>query len=154
VVAAARNPVCNLSLMIGTTDIPDWCHMVSCGPEAKQYASESPSPDHLRLFHQKSPIAHISKVLSSCLNYWVDYLFCWYMVHGTSLIVQVKAPLLMLLGGADLRVPASNGLQVHEYLLRFTSTILLQLVEERIGDRFIGIYLQLQMEDPKFHSML
>lgn len=27
--------------------------------------------------------------------------------------VQVKAPLLMLLGGADLRVPASNGLQVH-----------------------------------------
>ncbi|RCV43027.1 hypothetical protein SETIT_9G262900v2 [Setaria italica] len=84
VVAAARNPVCNLSLMIGTTDIPDWCYMVACGPESKQYASESPSPDHLHLFYQKSPIAHISKV---------------------------KAPLLMLLGGADLRVPASNGLQ-------------------------------------------
>lgn len=31
----------------------------------------------------------------------------------------MKAPLLMLLGGADLRVPVSNGLQVHEYLLRF-----------------------------------
>uniref|UniRef100_A0A0A9DNG0 Peptidase S9 prolyl oligopeptidase catalytic domain-containing protein n=1 Tax=Arundo donax TaxID=35708 RepID=A0A0A9DNG0_ARUDO len=60
VVAAARNPVCNLSLMIGTTDIPDWCYMVACGTEAKQYASESPSPDHLRLFYQKSPIAHIS----------------------------------------------------------------------------------------------
>lgn len=40
------------------------------------------------------------------------------MVDGTLLIVQVKAPLLMLLGGADLRVPVSNGLQVHEYFLR------------------------------------
>ncbi|XP_062205252.1 acylamino-acid-releasing enzyme 2-like isoform X2 [Phragmites australis] len=84
VVAAARNPVCNLALMIGITDIPDWCYTVACGTEAKQYASESPSPDCLRLFYQKSPIAHISKV---------------------------KAPLLMLLGGADLRVPVSNGLQ-------------------------------------------
>uniref|UniRef100_A0A0E0BAI8 acylaminoacyl-peptidase n=1 Tax=Oryza glumipatula TaxID=40148 RepID=A0A0E0BAI8_9ORYZ len=82
--AAARNPVCNLSLMIGTTDIPDWCYAVACGSEGRQHASESPSPDHLRLFYQKSPIAHISKV---------------------------KAPLLMLLGGADLRVPVSNGLQ-------------------------------------------
>jgi len=83
-VAAARNPVCNLSLMIGTTDIPDWCYAVACGTEAKHLASESPSLDHIRLFYQKSPIAHISKV---------------------------KAPLLMLLGGADLRVPVSNGLQ-------------------------------------------
>ncbi|KAM3317305.1 hypothetical protein ACQJBY_035126 [Aegilops geniculata] len=83
-VAAARNPVCNLSLMIGTTDIPDWCYAVACGTEARRLASESPSLDHLCIFHQKSPIAHISKV---------------------------KAPLLMLLGGADLRVPASNGLQ-------------------------------------------
>ncbi|XP_066384634.1 acylamino-acid-releasing enzyme 2-like [Miscanthus floridulus] len=83
-VAAARNPVCNLSLMIGTTDIPDWCYIVACGTEAKQYASEAPSSNHLHLFYQKSPIAHISKV---------------------------KAPLLMLLGGADRRVPVSNGLQ-------------------------------------------
>ncbi|TVU31058.1 hypothetical protein EJB05_22725 [Eragrostis curvula] len=84
IVAAARNPVCNLALMVGTSDIPDWCYMVACGTEAKQYASESPSPDLLRLFYQKSPVAHISKV---------------------------KVPLLMLLGGADLRVPSSNGLQ-------------------------------------------
>ncbi|XP_044410732.1 acylamino-acid-releasing enzyme 2 isoform X3 [Triticum aestivum] len=83
-VAAARNPVCNLSLMVGTTDIPDWCYAVACGTEVRRLASESPSLDHLRIFHQKSPIAHISKV---------------------------KAPLLMLLGGADLRVPMSNGLQ-------------------------------------------
>jgi len=96
VAGAARNPVCNLALMIGTTDIPDWCYMVACGTEAKQYASESPSPDHLRLFYEKSLIAHISKV---------------------------KAPLLMLLGGADLRVPVSNGLQVQELLTDFAGFI-------------------------------
>ncbi|CAM0947847.1 unnamed protein product [Alopecurus aequalis] len=83
-VAAARNPVCNLSLMVGTTDIPDWCYAVAFGTEAKHLASESPSLDHLSLLYQKSPIAHVSKV---------------------------KAPLLMLLGGADLRVPLSDGLQ-------------------------------------------
>jgi acylaminoacyl-peptidase len=66
-VAAARNPVCNLSLMIGTTDIPDWCYAIACGTEAKHLASESPSPDHLRLFYQKSPIAHISEVCPPCL---------------------------------------------------------------------------------------
>ncbi|KAG8091599.1 hypothetical protein GUJ93_ZPchr0012g18853 [Zizania palustris] len=102
-VAAARNPVCNLSLMIGTTDIPDWCYSVACGTEESQYASESPSPDHLRLFHQKSPIAHISKV---------------------------KAPLLMLLGGADLRVPISNGLQYARALRERGSEIRIMMFPE------------------------
>ena len=45
------------------------------------------------------------------------------MVHETLLIVQVKAPLLMLLGGADLRVPVSNGLQVQELLTDFAGFI-------------------------------
>jgi hypothetical protein len=58
----------------------------------------------------------------SCLNYQVNYHFGG-MVNATLLIVQVKAPLLMLLGGADRRVPVSNGLQVHEYLLRSASRI-------------------------------
>ncbi|KAL5224477.1 hypothetical protein ABZP36_011116 [Zizania latifolia] len=102
-VAAARNPVCNLSLMIGTTDIPDWCYSVACGTEGRQYASESPSPDHLRLFYQKSPIAHISKV---------------------------KAPLLMLLGGADLRVPISNGLQYARALRERGSEIRIMMFPE------------------------
>ena len=106
--------------MIGTTDIPDWCYTVACGTEAKQYASESPSPDHLRLFYEKSPIAHISKVCFPVPTIRpITVPFFAGMVHETLLIVQVKAPLLMLLGGADLRVPVSNGLQVHELLTDF-----------------------------------
>ncbi|KAJ1295574.1 hypothetical protein BS78_01G234700 [Paspalum vaginatum] len=106
-VGAARNPVCNLSLMIGTTDIPDWCYTVACGTEGKQYASESPSPEHIRLFYQKSPIAHVSKV---------------------------KAPLLMLLGGADLRVPISNGLQYARSLRERGSEVKIMMFPEDIHE--------------------
>lgn len=106
-VAAARNPVCNLSLMIGTTDIPDWCYAVACGSEAKIDASETPSLDHLRLFYQKSPVAHISKV---------------------------KVPLLMLLGGADLRVPISNGLQYARALRERGGEIKIMLFSEDIHE--------------------
>ncbi|CAN6311156.1 unnamed protein product [Urochloa humidicola] len=84
IAAAARNPVCNLSLMVGTTDIPDWCFVEIYGKEGKGYFSESPSVDDLCQFHKKSPISHISKV---------------------------KTPTLFLLGAQDLRVPVSNGLQ-------------------------------------------
>ncbi|CAM0872107.1 unnamed protein product [Alopecurus aequalis] len=84
VAAAARNPVCNLTLMVGTTDIPEWCFLEVYGKEAKNCFTESPSPDTLTQFYQKSPISHISKV---------------------------KTPTLFLLGAKDLRVPVSNGLQ-------------------------------------------
>nr|XP_019709014.1 acylamino-acid-releasing enzyme 1 isoform X1 [Elaeis guineensis] len=84
VVAAVRNPVCNLSLMLGTTDIPDWCYVEAFGSEGKDYFSEAPSAEYLKLFYNKSPISHLSKV---------------------------KAPVLFLLGAQDLRVPVSNGLQ-------------------------------------------
>ncbi|KAL6883634.1 hypothetical protein ACP4OV_011048 [Aristida adscensionis] len=84
VAAAARNPVCNLSLMVGTTDIPDWCFIEIYGKEGRNHFSESPSVNDLCQFHQKSPISHISKV---------------------------KTPTIFLLGAQDLRVPVSNGLQ-------------------------------------------
>ncbi|XP_072978662.1 acylamino-acid-releasing enzyme 1 [Typha angustifolia] len=84
VVAAARNPVCNISLMVGTTDIPDWCYVEACGTEGKNYFTESPSAEYLTLFYEMSPISHISKV---------------------------KTPILFLMGAQDLRVPVSNGLQ-------------------------------------------
>ncbi|WOK98653.1 acylamino-acid-releasing enzyme 1 [Canna indica] len=84
VAAAARNPVCNLSLMVGTSDIPDWCYTETYGKEGKNYFSEAPTIEHLSLFYNKSPISHISKV---------------------------KVPTLFLLGAQDLRVPVSNGLQ-------------------------------------------
>ncbi|XP_003573923.1 acylamino-acid-releasing enzyme 1 isoform X1 [Brachypodium distachyon] len=84
VAAAARNPVCNLSLMVGTTDIPEWCFLEMYGKEGKNCFTESPSAETLAQFYEKSPISHISKV---------------------------KTPTLFLLGAKDLRVPVSNGLQ-------------------------------------------
>ncbi|XP_068634296.1 acylamino-acid-releasing enzyme 1 isoform X2 [Aristolochia californica] len=83
-VAVARNPVCNLGLMVGTTDIPDWCYVEAYGSDWKSIFTEGPSAEQLSHFHGKSPISHISKV---------------------------KAPILFLLGAQDLRVPVSNGLQ-------------------------------------------
>ncbi|XP_059632429.1 acylamino-acid-releasing enzyme-like isoform X2 [Cornus florida] len=84
VAAAARNPVCNLALMVGTTDIPDWCYVEACGVEGKSSFTEAYPAEHLALFYEKSPISHVSKV---------------------------KTPTIFLLGARDLRVPVSNGLQ-------------------------------------------
>ncbi|CAN4092846.1 unnamed protein product [Withania somnifera] len=81
--AAARNPVCNLALMVGTTDIPDWCYFEAFGSEAKNFTA-APSVEHLARFYDQSPISHVSKV---------------------------RAPTLMLLGAKDLRVPITDGLQ-------------------------------------------
>ncbi|XP_057489055.1 acylamino-acid-releasing enzyme isoform X2 [Actinidia eriantha] len=84
VAAAARNPVCNLALMVGTTDIPDWCYVETWGCDGKSMFTEAPSAEHLDLLYSKSPISHLSKV---------------------------KTPTIFLLGAQDLRVPVSNGLQ-------------------------------------------
>jgi len=70
VAAAAINPVCNLALMIGTTDIPDWCYVEACGTKARNCFTEPPSPEDLTLFYRKSPISHVSKV-------WIE--FMWYL---------------------------------------------------------------------------
>ncbi|XP_022760213.1 acylamino-acid-releasing enzyme isoform X2 [Durio zibethinus] len=84
VAAAARNPACNLSSMVGITDIPDWCYVEAYGSHGKSIFTEAPTAEHLTHFYNKSPISHISKV---------------------------KAPTMFLLGAQDLRVPVSNGLQ-------------------------------------------
>ncbi|XP_028784170.1 acylamino-acid-releasing enzyme isoform X2 [Neltuma alba] len=84
VAAAVRNPVCNLSLMVGITDIPDWCYVESYGIAGIGKYTEAPSEEDLTLFYSKSPISHLSKV---------------------------KTPTLFLFGAQDLRVPISNGLQ-------------------------------------------
>ncbi|XP_019449915.1 PREDICTED: acylamino-acid-releasing enzyme-like isoform X2 [Lupinus angustifolius] len=84
VAAAARNPVCNLALMVGTSDIPDWCYAETYGTMGSERFTEAPSAEDLTQFYSKSPISHISKV---------------------------KTPTLLLLGAQDLRVPVTNGLQ-------------------------------------------
>ncbi|KAJ8768341.1 hypothetical protein K2173_021494 [Erythroxylum novogranatense] len=82
--AAARNPVCSLASMVGTTDIPDWCYVETYGTVGKNKYTEAPSAEDLEIFYSKSPISHISKV---------------------------KTPTIFLIGAKDLRVPPSNGLQ-------------------------------------------
>ncbi|XP_006356048.1 acylamino-acid-releasing enzyme isoform X1 [Solanum tuberosum] len=82
--AVARNPVCNLALMVGTSDIPDWCYAETFGEEGKTNFTEATSSEHLDAFYRKSPILHVSKV---------------------------RTPTLFLLGAKDLRVPMSTGLQ-------------------------------------------
>ena len=62
VAAAVRNPACNLALMVGTTDIPDWCYVEACGSSGKNIFTEAPPADFLTFFHSKSPISHLSKV--------------------------------------------------------------------------------------------
>ncbi|XP_061348993.1 acylamino-acid-releasing enzyme-like [Gastrolobium bilobum] len=84
VAAAARNPVCNIALMVGITDIPDWCFVEAYGTTGRDRFTEAPSTEDLTLFYSKSPISHLSKV---------------------------KTPTLFLLGAQDLRVPISTGLQ-------------------------------------------
>ncbi|PQQ01866.1 acylamino-acid-releasing enzyme-like [Prunus yedoensis var. nudiflora] len=63
VAAAARNPVCNLTLMVGTTDIPDWAY----GSEGQNSFTDAPSAEHLTFFQSKSPIALVSKVKTPTL---------------------------------------------------------------------------------------
>ncbi|XP_060178673.1 acylamino-acid-releasing enzyme-like isoform X2 [Lycium barbarum] len=82
--AATRNPVCSIPLMVGTSDIPDWCYAETFGRLGKSMFTEAPSSEHLAVFHSKSPISHISKV---------------------------KTPILFLLGAKDLRVPICTSLQ-------------------------------------------
>ncbi|RVX22196.1 Acylamino-acid-releasing enzyme 1 [Vitis vinifera] len=60
-VAAVRNPVCNLALMVGTTDIPDWCFVEAYGSQGKNSFTEAPSAEQLTLLHSKSPVSHIHK---------------------------------------------------------------------------------------------
>lgn len=62
VTAVLRNPVCNLSSMVGITDIPDWCYVETFGKEGLSTYSEAPSVTDLTMFYKASPVAHLSKV--------------------------------------------------------------------------------------------
>ncbi len=77
--AVMRNPVINIGSMFATTDIPDWC-TVECGvPYAPELVV---TPMLYKQLHDASPIAHIA---------------------------NVRTPVLLLMGGADQRVPPSQG---------------------------------------------
>ena len=79
--AVLRNPVTDVASMVNLTDIPDWCYVETVGKDA--YA-DLPSVETLAAMRAASPVAHID---------------------------AVRAPVLMLLGAVDLRVPPTNGLR-------------------------------------------
>jgi dipeptidyl aminopeptidase/acylaminoacyl peptidase len=77
--AVMRNPVINIGSMLATTDIPDWC-TVECGvPYVRELVV---TPVLYKQLYDASPIAHIA---------------------------NVRAPVLLLMGDVDQRVPPSQG---------------------------------------------
>ncbi|VVA33538.1 PREDICTED: acylamino-acid-releasing enzyme [Prunus dulcis] len=105
VAAAARNPVCNLALMVGTTDVPDWRYAEAYGSEGQNSFTDAPSAEHLTLFQSKSPIARLEDIPS------YDHFGGTSTEISMLLGLEVKTPTLLLLGALDLRVPVSTGLQ-------------------------------------------
>ena len=79
--AVLRNPVTDVASMVHLTDIPDWCYVETVGKDA--YA-DLPSLETLAAMRAASPVAHVD---------------------------AVRAPVLVLLGAVDLRVPPTNGLR-------------------------------------------
>ena len=75
------NPVTNLPSMVTVTDIPEWC-IAECLPKGGPSLAWPLTPDQLIAMYAKSPI---------------------------SVVGNVRAPSLMLLGAADQRVPHSQG---------------------------------------------
>jgi acylaminoacyl-peptidase len=88
--AVLRNPVCDLELMARLTDIPDWCYVEAFGSaEGRKRAGARPMRADLERFAAVSPVAHAG---------------------------AVTAPVLMLLGAKDRRVPLEDGRRYLEAL--------------------------------------
>eukprot|EP00879_Flechtneria_rotunda_P013504 GHRR01014100.1.p1 GENE.GHRR01014100.1~~GHRR01014100.1.p1 ORF type:complete len:881 (+),score=271.51 GHRR01014100.1:318-2645(+) len=81
--AGLRNPVLNIALMVGVTDIPDWCYIEAYGTEegGKRFSAE-PSSEDMSHFWSMSPIKHIG---------------------------NVSSPMMFMLGAKDRRVPLDDG---------------------------------------------
>uniref|UniRef100_A0A3Q4BM22 Acylamino-acid-releasing enzyme n=1 Tax=Mola mola TaxID=94237 RepID=A0A3Q4BM22_MOLML len=83
---AVRNPVINAATLLGTSDIVDWRY-TSVG---FQYSyGQIPTADALAAMLEKSPIRHAA---------------------------QIKAPVLLMLGGKDRRVSPHQGLELYKVL--------------------------------------
>ncbi|XP_059189205.1 S9 family peptidase [Centropristis striata] len=83
---AARNPVINAATLLGTSDIVDWRY-TSVGV---QYSYDQiPTAEALAAMLEKSPITHAP---------------------------QIKAPVLLMLGGRDRRVSPHQGLELYKAL--------------------------------------
>ncbi|XP_030424731.1 acylamino-acid-releasing enzyme isoform X5 [Gopherus evgoodei] len=82
----ARNPVVNMASMISGTDIPDWCLTEAGFPYAP---NTLPDASHWAEMLHKSPMQYVA---------------------------QVRAPVLLMLGEEDRRVPPKQGLEYYRAL--------------------------------------
>ncbi|XP_040909937.1 S9 family peptidase isoform X2 [Toxotes jaculatrix] len=98
---AARNPVINAATLLGTSDIVDWRY-TSVG---FQYSYDQiPTAEALAAMLERSPITHAA---------------------------QIKAPVLLMLGGRDRRVSPHQGLEFYKALKSRASPVrLLWFAEE------------------------
>ncbi|XP_077371319.1 acylamino-acid-releasing enzyme isoform X2 [Festucalex cinctus] len=83
---AARNPVINAATLLGTSDIVDWRY--TCVGFQYSY-NQTPTPEALAAMLEKSPIIHAA---------------------------QIKAPVLLILGGRDRRVSPYQSLELYKVL--------------------------------------
>nr|CEL70674.1 TPA: Peptidase, S9A/B/C family, catalytic domain protein, related [Neospora caninum Liverpool] len=86
--ASTRNPVTNLASMVVESDIPDWCAAEAL--RERLNPSFVLSETDVVALYKASPVAYAR---------------------------HVKTPLLLGIGGADLRVPACQGIAFHKMLL-------------------------------------
>lgn len=90
---ATRNPVTNLASQAGTSDIMDWCYLEG---GAKFSYDCIPTAEDMKKMLECSPIVHAAKV---------------------------KAPLLIMVGSVDLRVPPSQSYQYAHCLKGLGKTV-------------------------------
>uniref|UniRef100_A0A3Q1GB68 Acylamino-acid-releasing enzyme n=1 Tax=Acanthochromis polyacanthus TaxID=80966 RepID=A0A3Q1GB68_9TELE len=83
---AVRNPVINAATLLGTSDIVDWRYTSAGFPFSYD---QIPSAEALAAMLHKSPISHAA---------------------------QIKAPVLLMLGGRDRRVSPHQGLELYKAL--------------------------------------
>ncbi|GIL58036.1 hypothetical protein Vafri_13236 [Volvox africanus] len=80
-----RNPVTNIAAMVAASDIPDWCYVEVLGSEeGRRRASPVPSATDLAAMLAASPVSYVD---------------------------AVTAPVFLMLGSRDRRVPPLDGLQ-------------------------------------------
>ena len=100
-VAAMRNPVTDISSMLGSSDIPDWC-----AAEALIGYSSRSGTSRTKESLEFDPVAQLNE----------DNLIRMRRVSPVHWIANVRAPTLMLLGAKDRRVPPSQGLHYTQLL--------------------------------------
>ncbi|NXF14180.1 APEH enzyme, partial [Smithornis capensis] len=105
-----RNPVVNIASMVTTTDIPDWCLTETGLP----YAPDAlPDPAQWTEMLHKSPIRYVDRVCPCPPPVPVPISSAG---AEAVLLLQVRAPVLLMLGEDDRRVPPKQGLEYYHAL--------------------------------------